>query len=132
MAAILVAATLFFGTQAAVAVGGAAQTAQQFSFKEMAIAMPPGYNSQHMNTIRPVNPAFQKIDAWISSVGASIAINDVTGHGRADGMCIVDTRTNEVIVTYTPTAPKSDQFTDRKSTRLNSSHQCLSRMPSSA
>jgi hypothetical protein len=111
LAAVLVAATLFFGTQAAVAVGGAAQTAQAFSFKEMPIAMPPGYNSQHMNTIRQVNPAFQKIDAWISSVGASIAINDVTGHGRADGMCIVDTRTNEVIVTYTPTAPAADRFT---------------------
>ena len=26
-------------------------------------------------------------------------------------MCIVDTRTNEVIVTYTPTAPAADRFT---------------------
>jgi hypothetical protein len=104
-------AALALGAQAAVAVTGAAQTAAQFKFVQLPIALPPGYDSQHMNTIRQVNPAFQKIDAWISSVGASIAINDVTGHGRADGMCIVDTRTNEVIVTYTPTAPKADQFT---------------------
>ncbi len=60
--------------------------------------MPPGYNDQHMNTIRQVNPAYQHIDAWISSVGASVAMNDLTGHGRSDGMCIVDTRTNDVIV----------------------------------
>jgi hypothetical protein len=64
-----------------------------------------------MNTIRQVNPAYQKIQAWISSVGASIAINDLTGHGLADSMCIVDTRTNEVVVTYTPTAPAADRFT---------------------
>ena len=38
-------------------------------------------------------------------------MNDLTGHGRADGMCIVDTRTNDVIVTYTPTAPAADRFT---------------------
>jgi hypothetical protein len=63
-----------------------------------------------MNTIRPVNRAYQKIAAWISSVGASIAMNDLTGHGRSDAMCIVDTRTNSVIVTYTPTAPAADQF----------------------
>jgi enediyne biosynthesis protein E4 len=109
--AFAVVAALFFGAQAAVAVGGVAQAAAPFTFVQMPIAMPPGYDQQHMNTIRQVNPAFQKIDAWISSVGASIAINDVTGHGVADGMCIVDTRTNEVIVTYTPTAPAGDRFT---------------------
>ena len=111
LAALLAVTALFFGTQAAVAVGGAAQTARAFSFKQLPIALPPGYDAQHMNTLRQVNPAFQKIDAWISSVGASIAVNDVTGHGRADGMCIVDTRTNEVIVTYTPTAAAADRFT---------------------
>ena len=31
-----------------------------------------------------------------------------------------------------PYAPDNDEGKDRKSTRLNSSHQCLSRMPSSA
>ncbi len=38
-------------------------------------------------------------------------MTDVTGHGRDDGMCIVDTRTNDVIVTYAPTAPAADRFT---------------------
>jgi hypothetical protein len=109
--ALLVLASLFVAAQQAVAVTGVTQTAAEYKFSQEPIALPPGYNDQHMNTIRQVNPAYQKIDAWISSVGASIAINDVTGHGRADGMCIVDTRTNEVIVTYTPTAPAADKFT---------------------
>ena len=111
LVAVLVIAGLFTGAKTAVAVSGVGRTAAGFTFDQTPIAMPPGYDSQHMNTIRPVNLAFQKIDAWISSVGASIAINDLTGHGRADGMCIVDTRTNEVIVTYTPDAPAADRFT---------------------
>ncbi|HEV2639949.1 MAG TPA: CRTAC1 family protein [Actinocrinis sp.] len=111
LAALLVVSSLFFAASSAVAVTGAAQTAAQYKFAQMSIALPPGYDDQHMNTVRTVNPAYRKIVSWISSVGASTSINDVTGHGRADGMCIVDTRTNEVVVTYTPTAPAADRFT---------------------
>jgi hypothetical protein len=75
----------------------------------MPIAMPPGYHPTQ--TIRQVNPAYQHLVSWISSVGAGIAMTDVTGHGRDDGMCIVDPRTDDVIVTYAPTAPQADQFT---------------------
>ncbi|HST47987.1 FG-GAP-like repeat-containing protein [Jatrophihabitans sp.] len=109
--AIVVGAALYVGANSAVAVSGASQTAAHYKFRELPIALPPGYNDQHMNTIREVNPAFQKIRSWISAVGASIAINDFTGHGRSDGMCIVDPRTNGIIVTYTPTAPLADRFT---------------------
>ncbi|MBB4922453.1 CRTAC1 family protein [Kitasatospora kifunensis] len=105
------ATSLFFVIRSEVAVAGGDEAATQYNFQELPIAMPPGYDSQHMNTVRAVNPSYQKIRSWISSVGASIAINDLTGHGIADGMCIVDTRTNQVVVTYTPTARKADQFT---------------------
>lgn len=111
LAAVLVLGSLYVAAQSRVASYGATDTAAQYRFTEMPIALPPHYNDQHMNTIRPVNRAYTKIAAWISSVGASIAMNDLVGHGRADGMCIVDTRTNEVIVTYTPTAPAADRFT---------------------
>src|SRR5215469_4476448 len=90
---------------------GAAQAAAQYKFEQLPIAMPPGYSQQKMTTIREVNPAYQRIRSWISAVGASVAINDLVGHGRSDGMCIVDTRTNDVVVTYTPTAPQADRFT---------------------
>jgi hypothetical protein len=111
MLAVILAVAMFFVVQAPVAATGADQTASRYKFAELPIPLPPGYNNQKMNTIRPVNPAYQHIVSWISSVGASIAINDLVGHGRADGMCIVDTRTNEVIVTYTPTAAPQDRFT---------------------
>jgi hypothetical protein len=114
LAPALVAAVLLLGTyfiaQSRVSAHGATQTASAFKFHELPIAMPAGYNDQKMGTIRPVNKAYTKIAAWISSVGASIAINDLTGHGRADAMCIVDTRTNDVVVTYTPTAVAADRF----------------------
>jgi enediyne biosynthesis protein E4 len=85
------------------------QIASKYKFTEMPIAMPPGYHPTQ--TIRQVNPAYKNIQAWISSVGAGVALTDVTGHGRDDGMCIVDPRTNDVIVTYAPTAPPQDRFT---------------------
>ncbi|MFG3052226.1 ASPIC/UnbV domain-containing protein [Kitasatospora sp. NPDC048239] len=105
------ATSLFFATRESVAVAGAEETAAQYAFQEMPIAMPAGYDAQPMRTVRDVNPSYQKIRSWISSVGAGIAINDLTGHGIADGMCIVDTRTNQVVVTYTPTAREADRFT---------------------
>lgn len=85
------------------------QVASPYKFVRLPIAMPPGYHPTQ--TIRQVNPAYYHLRSWISSVGAGIAITDVTGHGRDDGMCIVDPRTDDVIVTYTPTAPPQDRFT---------------------
>ncbi|HUZ25825.1 MAG TPA: CRTAC1 family protein [Streptosporangiaceae bacterium] len=109
--AILAIVALFLtaGYSVASSPSQAATVASAYKFKEMPIAMPPGYRPAH--TIRQVNPAYQHLRSWISSVGASIALTDVTGHGRDDGMCIVDTRTNDVIVTYAPTAPTRDRFT---------------------
>ncbi|MFJ1896265.1 FG-GAP-like repeat-containing protein [Streptomyces sp. NPDC088115] len=111
VATILVATSLFFVVRTSVSVAGGDEAAAAYKFKEMPIAMPPGYDSQPKKTIREVNPAYEKIRAWISSVGAGIAVNDVTGHGLANGMCIVDTRTDSVVVTYTPTARTADRFT---------------------
>jgi enediyne biosynthesis protein E4 len=85
------------------------QIASPYKFKQMPIAMPPGYHPTQ--TIRQVNPAYYHLRSWISSVGAGIALTDVTGHGRDDGMCIVDPRTDDVVVTYAPTAPAQDRFT---------------------
>ena len=108
---ILVLLVLFLVGQSAVAAPDGSQLADRYRFQELPIAMPPGYDNQPMKTVRQVNPAYEHLVSWISSVGASIAMNDLVGHGRADALCIVDTRTNSVIVTYTPTAPQQDRFT---------------------
>jgi hypothetical protein len=108
--AIALLAVLFAVAQLPTASAGqVSQIASQYKFTQMPIAMPPGYNPT--GTIRPVNPAYRNIQSWISSVGAGVALTDVAGHGRPDGMCIVDTRTNDAVVTYTPTAPAADRFT---------------------
>ena len=83
--------------------------AAPYKFTEMPIAMPAGYHPTQ--TIRKVNPEYYHIRSWVSSVGAGIALNDLTGHGRPDSMCVVDPRTDDVVVTYAPTAPAADRFT---------------------
>src|ERR1700761_1628684 len=60
----------------------ASQTAAAYKFKTMPIAMPPGYRPTQ--TVRQVNPAYAHLRSWISSVGAGIALTDLTGHGVAD------------------------------------------------
>src|SRR5690349_11225193 len=109
-AAIASLVVMFFVVNISVApASGAGSVAAGYRFRQMPIALPPGYHPTQ--TIRQVNPAYQHLRSWISSVGAGIALTDVTGHGRDDGMCIVDPRTNDVIVTYAPTAPPADRFT---------------------
>src|SRR5262249_28264419 len=49
-------------------------------------------------TIRRVEPALARIDAWISGVGAAVALTDADGNGRADDACLVDPRTGTVTV----------------------------------
>ncbi len=108
--AIVLLSSIYAAAQMAVASPlSASKVAASYKFQEMPIAMPPGYHQTQ--TIRKVNPAYQHLVSWISSVGASIAMTDVTGHGLSDGMCIVDPRTDDVVVTYTPTAAQADRFT---------------------
>lgn len=108
--AIILASTLFFIIDARVSVAGADQTATKYRFTELPITYPDGYDRLPEKSVRDVNPAYWKIRSWVSSVGASIALNDLTGHGRANTLCFVDTRTDQVVVTYAPTAPAADQF----------------------
>ena len=76
--------------------------ASRFHFTEMPLALPAGLP---MHTVRPVNPAYQQIQSWISSVGAAIAINDLDGNGKPDDVCLVDTRTDAAVVTPAPSGP---------------------------
>ncbi|GAA4092400.1 CRTAC1 family protein [Actinomadura miaoliensis] len=78
-----------------------AQTARGYGFEPMSVALPGGAKQQ---TIRRVNKDYKHIDAWISSVGAGIAMNDLDGDGLSNDLCITDPRTDQVIVTPTPGA----------------------------
>jgi enediyne biosynthesis protein E4 len=48
--------------------------------------------------LRPVNPRYQEIRGWISSVGAAVAIADIDGDGRTNDICLVETRDDSVQV----------------------------------
>ncbi|WP_229830482.1 CRTAC1 family protein [Actinoplanes ianthinogenes] len=75
------------------------EMAERFKFTELPIALPPGLPE---HTVRTVNPKYEHIRSWISSVGAGIAVNDLDGDGASDDLCLVDTRTDSVIVTPAP------------------------------
>ncbi|MGH3880146.1 MAG: CRTAC1 family protein [Actinophytocola sp.] len=80
--------------------------ASHFGFTAKSIALPAADKQQQ---IRPVNAEYEKIQAWISSVGAAIAMNDLDGDGLANDLCLVDTHTDQVVVTPTPGA-RDDRY----------------------
>jgi hypothetical protein len=51
---------------------------------------------------RLVNPDLRRIAAFVSTVGAAVALNDVDGDGAANDACYIDTRTDQVIITPVP------------------------------
>jgi len=75
------------------------EMASRYGFTPMTIALPAAEKQQK---IREVNQDYKRIQAWISSVGASIAMNDLDGDGQSNDLCLVDTRTDQVVVTPTP------------------------------
>jgi enediyne biosynthesis protein E4 len=53
-------------------------------------------------TYRAVNPKLQNIVAWVSSVGAGVALGDLDGDGLSNDACLVDPRSDDVIVAPVP------------------------------
>lgn len=76
-----------------------AKMADGYAFTPMTIEMPGGYKQQN---VRKVNKAYKHIEAWISSVGAGIAMNDIDGDGLANDLCVTDPRIDQVAVTPVP------------------------------
>jgi enediyne biosynthesis protein E4 len=62
----------------------------------------PADNGRRMRTIRDVHPDLKRIDAWISSVGAGVALADIADSGRPADICLVDPRNNSVSVLPAP------------------------------
>lgn len=75
------------------------QVASTYGFKALGIALP---ESDKLQKIRKVNQKYEHISAWISSVGSAIAMNDLDGDGLTNDLCLVDTRTDQVVITPTP------------------------------
>ncbi len=75
------------------------EMASGYAFAGRSIALPAAGKQQ---SVREVNQAYKHIDAWVSSVGAAVAMNDLDGDGLPNDLCLVDPRTDQVVVTPTP------------------------------
>src|ERR1041384_6107536 len=59
--------------------GDCAKLAAQFKFEKLPLAEVPNHPSY--KSVREVHPSLQRISAWISSLGASVAFADLDGDG---------------------------------------------------
>jgi hypothetical protein len=59
-------------------------------------------------TVRAVHPSLARVSAWISSVGAGVALADLDGDGLPNDLCHVDPRTD--LVTVAPVPGTGDRY----------------------
>src|SRR5689334_21684088 len=109
LSAAVLLAGLYFATQLpGVSAREQLTLTSHFQFQRSVLPSVAGYSTK---TIRSVNPRLARISAWVSSVGASIALNDLDGDGLPNDLCYVDTRTDQVIVAPVPgTLPRYQPF----------------------
>ena len=79
-----------------------AELAARFRFTPFPLPELPGGASR---AARDVHPSLRHLDAWISSVGAAVALADLDGDGLPNDLCHVDPRTDRVIVSPVPGTP---------------------------
>jgi hypothetical protein len=98
--AITIVAGLFLLAQTpAISRGEQAAILDRFSFQRLPL---PQLSMAEARYERAVNPHLARHSAWISAVGAAIALNDLDGDGLANDLCQVETRTDQVLVAPVP------------------------------
>lgn len=70
-------------------------TATRFKFGQRPLEYATGDTSRQT---RAVHQSLRHIQPWIASVGAAAAVGDIDGNLKADDICFVDTRTDQVII----------------------------------
>lgn len=70
-----------------------ARVSQRFRFEARPLGDPtlPSHK-----VVRAVHPSLERLSAWISAVGAAVALNDLDGDGQPNDACLVDPRTDQV------------------------------------
>src|SRR5262249_32550292 len=74
--------------------------AARFRFEKVELF--PAPNGRPLRAVRDVHPALRHLNAWISAVGASVALADVDGIGRPADICLVDPRNDSVTLMPAP------------------------------
>ena len=79
------------------------RSADRFDFASSSLPELPGHSPR---SVRAVHPSLENHSAWVSSVGASVALNDLDADGLHNDVCYVDTRTDRVISAPVPGMPE--------------------------
>src|SRR5215470_7979673 len=104
ISAVLIVLGLYFATRLPeVSARERVSLSSHFQFRRSALPQVAGYPSK---TVRAVNPRLEKVSAWISSVGAGVALGDIDGDGLPNDVCYIDTRTDQAIVAPVPGTPQ--------------------------
>lgn len=99
VAVLLIGVAYHFATLPTLSAQERATLASQFAFQQFPLPTLPGYEPKG---VRQVHPDLQHISAWISSVGASVSLNDLDGDGLSNDVCYVNTGIDQVIITPVP------------------------------
>ena len=92
--------------------------ATRFAFSRSTLPKLPG---PPIRTQRLVHPSLKRVSAFVSTVGAAVALNDMDGDGVSNDACYIDTQTDQIIITpvpqtgnrYSPFALVQDLYFDR-------------------
>ena len=100
IAACLIAAFLFFEARVPdISAAEAMHLAGHFHFVTHAF---PLVGASTPKNVRAVQPSLKRISAWISSVGAAVAVGDLDSDGLPNDVCLVDPRTDKVTIQPAP------------------------------
>jgi hypothetical protein len=75
------------------------ELASRFAFASRPVAAP---DADRTRSLRAVHPDYRHIDAWISSVGAGVAVGDFDGDGIDNDLCLVDPRSDQPVIMPVP------------------------------
>jgi hypothetical protein len=72
--------------------------AAQFHFERIVLPAP----AAPARNVRNVHPSFYNHAAWVSAIGAAVALADLDGDARPNDLCSVDPRADQVLVAPVP------------------------------
>lgn len=88
-----------------------AELAARFTFERSLLPGGAAVGGGEARSIRQVHPSLDRLAAWISSVGAAVALADLDADGLANDVCHVDVRYDRVVVSPVPgTGHRYDPF----------------------
>jgi enediyne biosynthesis protein E4 len=77
--------------------------ASRFRFEKLPFPEPAGFPHK---TVREVHPSLAHLTAYLSAIGASVALGDIDGDGLPNDLCYVDPRIDQVVIAPAPGTPQ--------------------------